>query len=74
MLTPLQQRLLEIVGRLPEAEGFALAGGAVLIMRGTVDRNTNDLDLFIGHDVVEADTVATMLASVEQALGEAGLG
>jgi len=74
VLTALQQRLLGIIGRLPEAEGFALAGGAALIMRGTVDRNTNDLDLFVGHDAVEAHTVDTMLAAVERALGEAGLG
>jgi hypothetical protein len=38
VLTPLQQRLLDIVGRLPEADGFALAGGAALILRGTVAR------------------------------------
>lgn len=62
MLTPLQQRLLEIVSRLPEANGFALAGGAALILRGTVDRYTNDLDFFIGHADVKADTIATMVA------------
>jgi hypothetical protein len=49
VLTPLQQRLLDIVSRLPEADGFALAGGAALILRGTVDRSTNDPDFFIGH-------------------------
>ncbi|TVR32298.1 MAG: hypothetical protein EA388_12190 [Nitriliruptor sp.] len=43
MLTPLQQRLLDVIGQLPEAAGFALAGGAALIVRGTVDRKTNDL-------------------------------
>ncbi|MCC5947264.1 MAG: nucleotidyl transferase AbiEii/AbiGii toxin family protein [Nitriliruptoraceae bacterium] len=73
MLTQLQQRLLEIVSQLPEAERFALAGGAALILRGTVDRTTNDLDLFIGHDDVEADTIATMVAAVERALVAAGL-
>jgi predicted nucleotidyltransferase component of viral defense system len=74
VLTPLQQRLLEIVSRLPEANGFALAGGAALILRGTVDRYTNDLDFFIGHADVEADTIATMVAAVERALGDAELG
>lgn len=73
MLTPLQQRLLGLVGRLPEAAGFALAGGAALILRGTVDRNTNDLDFFIGHADVEADTIAIMVEAVERTLGEAGI-
>ena len=31
MLTPLQERLLALIGQLPEAEGFVLAGGAALI-------------------------------------------
>jgi hypothetical protein len=74
VLIPLQQRLLDIVSRLPEADGFALAGGAALIMRGAVDRNTNDLDLFIGHADVGADTIAAMVAAVERAFGEAGIG
>jgi predicted nucleotidyltransferase component of viral defense system len=73
-VSPLQQRVLEIVSRLPEAEGFALTGGAALIMRGTVHRNTNDLDLFIGHDDIKEDTIVTMVAAVERALGKAGLG
>jgi hypothetical protein len=73
VLTPLQQRLLDIVSRLPEADGFALAGGAALILRGTVDRDTNDLDFFIGHTDVEADTIATMVAAVERALSGAGI-
>lgn len=74
MLTPLQQRLLDAIGQLPEAAGFALAGGAALIVRGTVDRRTNDLDFFIGRADVEADTICTMVAAVERALGEAGIG
>ena len=58
MLTPLQQRLLDAIGQLPEAAGFALAGGAALIVRGTVERRTHDLDFFIGHADVDADTIA----------------
>ena len=45
MLTPLQRRVT-IIGGLPEADGFALAGGAALIARGDVDRGTRDLDFF----------------------------
>jgi hypothetical protein len=57
VLTPLQQRLLDIVSRLPEADGFALAGGAALILRGTVARDTN-----VGETAAAIDqAVATAL-------------
>lgn len=36
MLSPLQERVAEIIAGLKEAEGFALAGGAALIVRGDV--------------------------------------
>ena len=36
--------MAEIVSGLDEAEGFALAGGAALIARGDVQRQTRDLD------------------------------
>jgi hypothetical protein len=42
VLSPLQQRVAEIVAGLEEAEGFALAGGAALIARGEVQRQTRD--------------------------------
>lgn len=46
MLSPLQELILRLVAPLPEAQGFALAGGGAIITRGIVDRTTNDLDLF----------------------------
>ena len=46
MLSPLQDRVAHIVAELAEAEDFALAGGAALIIRGDVDRRTRDLDFF----------------------------
>ena len=46
MLSPLQERVAEIIAGLKEAEGFALAGGAALIVRGDVRRQTRDLDFF----------------------------
>lgn len=46
MLTPLQEQVARIVAGLAEAEGFALAGGAALIARGDVQRQTRDLDFF----------------------------
>ncbi len=67
MLSPLQRQILDGVGELPEATRFALAGGGALILQGTVERGTNDLDFFIGardrapgaiHRVVEATETA----------------
>ena len=46
MLTPLQEQVASIVAGLAEAEGFALAGGAALIARGEIQRETRDLDFF----------------------------
>ena len=42
VLSPLQRQILDVVGGLSEAARFALAGGAALILRGTVRRDTND--------------------------------
>jgi hypothetical protein len=69
VLTPLQRRIATIVGKLPEAELFALAGGGALIARGDVDRQTRDLDFF-GPD---AAGVEKLVPAVERALHEAGL-
>jgi hypothetical protein len=46
LLTPFQERIAAIISGLVEAEGFALAGGGALIVRGDVDRGTRDLDFF----------------------------
>jgi integrase len=46
MLSPFQERVAEIIADLDEAKEFALAGGAALISRGDVDRQTRDLDFF----------------------------
>ena len=46
MLSDLQWRIIRLVAKLPEAEGFALAGGAALIAREAVDRRTKDVDFF----------------------------
>ena len=46
MLSDLQWRIIRLVAQLPEAEGFALAGGAALIAREAVDRRTKDVDFF----------------------------
>ena len=46
MLTAFQEEVARLLSALPEASGFALAGGAALILRGDVDRATEDLDFF----------------------------
>lgn len=71
MLTPLQQRLTALVARLPEARGFALAGGAGLVAHGIVTRRTRDLDYFAHPD--HADAVQQLAAAVEVACADSGL-
>lgn len=69
MLTALQQQLVQAVRELPQAEGFALAGGAGLIAQGTSSRPTNDLDFFAESS---AD-VDQFLPILEGSLRDAGL-
>ena len=69
MLTPLQEQVASIVAGLAEAEGFALAGGAALIARGEIQRETRDLDFF----GLTPDDVDRLVPAVDRALQEAGL-
>ena len=46
VLSDLQLRVARIIAGLVEAEDFALAGGAALIVRGDEERATRDLDFF----------------------------
>ncbi len=69
MLTPLQERVAEIIANLDEAEGFALAGGAALILRGDVQRETRDLDFF----GLSPEAVDRLVPAADRALKEAGL-
>jgi len=64
VLSALQQCVALVLAGLPEAEGFALAGGGALVVRGAVDRETHDLDFFVG----EADAVDRLLPALESAL------
>ena len=58
-----------IVSQLPEAAGFALAGGAALIVSGVVVRTSEDLDIF-GRYPVE---VTELVEAAVRALNNAGL-
>lgn len=68
MLSALQTHVASIIGRLPEAQEFLLAGGAALIARGDVERRTEDLDFF-GLDPRSVDR---LLPAATEALQEAG--
>jgi hypothetical protein len=67
VLSPLQEQVAEIVAGLEEAEDFALAGGAALIARGDVQRQTRDLDFF----GLAGDAVDRLLPAAERALLDA---
>ena len=69
MLSLLQRRVARIVAELPEAEGFALAGGAALVIAQVVDRETRDLDFF----GATADRVDRLVPALEHALRLDGL-
>lgn len=47
-LAPPQLEVARCLFALPEAEGFALAGGAALLAHGTIERPTRDIDAFAG--------------------------
>jgi hypothetical protein len=69
VLNQLQVRVAAVVRNLPEAQNFALAGGAALIVRGDVNRLTRDLDFF----AESAEAVDRCLPALEEALASAGL-
>lgn len=69
VLSDLQQRVAQLVGELPEALEFALAGGAALVLAEVVDRQTRDLDYF----GPTADAVGALAHAVEVALRAGGL-
>lgn len=69
MLTGLQERVWRILSALPESEGFALAGGAALIVSGVVQRGSEDLDIFGKYPV----TVTEFAEAAVRTLNHAGL-
>lgn len=67
-LSALQARIARLALRLPEAEGFVLAGGGAMLAHGLVDRPTQDLDLF----AVEPARLEPFAAAITRALQTAG--
>lgn len=66
-LSRLQERVAEIVRSLPDADGFALAGGAAMAAHDVLDRTTRDLDFFGSPGDVE---MVHRLAGAFQAAAE----
>lgn len=71
MLTPLQERIAQIVDSLPEASGFAMAGAGALTVHGLIERPTQDLDYFTVPG--EGTSIVSMRDAVEESLSGAGL-
>jgi len=71
VLTPLQERIAEIVNGLPEAEGFALAGAGGLLARGLIERSTRDLDYFTVPG--EEEALSALRDALEEAFDRAEL-
>jgi hypothetical protein len=69
VLTELQQEVARLLAALPEATGFALAGGGALIVRGDVDRGTKDLDFF----APPPSQVERLLPAFEETVTAAGM-
>jgi hypothetical protein len=69
VLSPLQERVAEIIAGLDEAKDFALAGGGALIVRGDIQRQTRDLDFF----GLTADAVDQLVPAADRALKAGGL-
>ncbi|MGH1506352.1 MAG: nucleotidyl transferase AbiEii/AbiGii toxin family protein [Acidimicrobiales bacterium] len=62
-LDPTQTEIATLLFSLPEAAGYALAGGAALLAAGTIDRPTRDLDAFIAATPTQPPGDVTTLAA-----------
>jgi hypothetical protein len=69
VLTDFQRSIAIAVSNITETEGFALAGGAALIVQGLVNRITRDLDFFS----LESEAVNRVCPLIESALRSSGM-
>jgi hypothetical protein len=69
VLTEYQLEVAGVVSNVTGSKGFALAGGAALIIQGVVDRPTGDLDFFAR----ESNAVNRVCPDVESALRSTGM-
>ncbi len=70
MITRLQRAVARAFFALPDSAGFAVAGGAALIARGLVDRQTKDVDVFT--PAPPAAPIPHVVAAYERSLAECG--
>jgi hypothetical protein len=70
LLTPLQVEATQLFFSLPHSAGFAVAGGAALIVQGLIHRQTRDVDLFLID--AAASTITSATASFETAISKRG--
>src|SRR5580658_8558847 len=68
VLSPYQEEVACLLPHLPEAAGFALAGGAALIVTGIVERETDDL-AFFGREAVAVNRLAPAFEHAAQCAG-----
>jgi hypothetical protein len=68
LLSDFQIEIATTVSAAAEVDGFALAGGAALIVLGVVDRSTRDLDYF----TTTAEAVNRAAPTIETALIQSG--
>lgn len=69
VLNKFQREIIAVVTEATSRERFALAGGAALMAKGLVDRETQDLDFFAR----EPEAVGRVVESVEAALHSADM-
>lgn len=67
----LQRRVTELLLNALDGTGFVLAGAGAIRAHGLTDRPTEDIDLFAGPLISEADFAAAVVAA-ERALVDAG--
>jgi hypothetical protein len=69
LIDPFHERVVRVALQVADRYGFVLGGGLALILHGTLQRPTEDVDLF----GPESASVTAAAAAVEAALREAGI-
>lgn len=70
ILTPLQERVLGVLAKVAERNGFAMGGGVALQALGVVARPTEDFDIY--HPSIDPDVYTKVEQDLTQTLEAAG--
>lgn len=65
MLSSFQERVARLFLGLPEADGYALAGGSALVVHGLIDRETKDLDFFVAVPTAVRPALEALVRAVK---------